>query len=83
MIAVIGGTVLVIVLNPQAPQGAGAPEFLAWVRKTIVVAFMLGVYANLLSLGLSGWIRSRSLGIVSSVAALIAAIIVSLFVTLQ
>ena len=83
MIAVIGGTVLVIVLNPQAPEGAGAPEFLAWVRKAIVVTFMLGIYANLVSLGLSGWIRSRSLGIVTSVAALIAAIIVSLFVTSQ
>ena len=83
MIAVIGGTLIVIVLNPEAPPGAAPPEFLGWVRKIILLTFMIGIYANLLSLGLSGWIRSRSLGIVTSVAALISAIIVSLFLTSQ
>jgi hypothetical protein len=83
MIAVIGGTVVVIVLNPEAPPGAAPPEFLGWVRKMILVTFMIGIYANLLSRGLSGWIRSRSLGMVTSVAALISAIIVSLFLSSQ
>ncbi|PZR72541.1 MAG: hypothetical protein DLM52_12650, partial [Chthoniobacterales bacterium] len=33
--------------------------------------FGAGIYANLLSLGLSGWIRSRSLDLVTSSAALL------------
>lgn len=80
MIAVIAGTLVALVLNPEAPQNLATPEFLPWVRSVIFVTFGLGIYANLLSLGLSGWIRSRSLGIVTSVAALIAAIIVWTFV---
>jgi hypothetical protein len=80
MIAVIAGTLVAIVLNPQAPAGIATPQFLPWVRSVIFVAFAIGIYANLLSLGLSGWIRSRSLGAVTSTAALISAIIVWTFV---
>ena len=80
MIAVIAGTLVALVLNPEAPPNLAAPEFLPWVRGVIFVAFAVGIYANLLSLGLSGWIRSRALGIVTSIAALIAAIIVWTFV---
>jgi hypothetical protein len=79
MIAVIAGTLVAIVLNPDAPPNLATPEFLPWVRTVIFVTFAIGIYANLLSLGLSGWIRSRTLGIVTSVAALIAAFLVSTF----
>jgi hypothetical protein len=80
MIAVIAGTLVTIVLNPEAPPHLATPEFLPWVRSVIFVTFAIGIYANLLSLGLSGWIRSRSLGIVTLLAALISAIIVWTFV---
>ena len=80
MIAVIAGTLVAIVLNPAAPKGLATPEFLPWARYVILVTFTLGVYANVLSLGLSGWTRSRTLGIVTSAAALIAALIISTFV---
>jgi hypothetical protein len=69
-----------LVLNPAAPQDVAAPEFLPWARRILLVSFGLGIYASLLSLGLSGWIRSRSLGIVTSTAALLSGIIVWTFV---
>ena len=80
IIAVIAGTLLGLVLNPEAPQGFATPSFNPWATRVLFVSFAIGIYANLLSLGLSGWIRSRTLGIVTSVAAIIAAVIVSTFV---
>ena len=83
IIAVIAGTLLGLVLNPEAPQKFATPEFTPWALHVMLVSFGIGIYANLLSLGLSGWIRSRALGIVTSVAALIAAILVSTFVRVR
>jgi hypothetical protein len=83
MIAVIAGTLMTIVVNPAAPQNMATPEFLPWARKVMIGSFGLGIYANLLSLGLSGWIRSRSLGLVTSIAALVSAIVVWTFVRWQ
>src|SRR3954466_15364898 len=71
IIAVIAGTLVALVVNPSAPQGFATPQFLPWARQILISSFGLGIYANLLSLGLSGWIRSRSLGIVTSTAALL------------
>jgi hypothetical protein len=80
ILAVISGTALAIVFHPGAPAGIAKPDFVPQVRTLIMVTFAIGIYSILLSLGLSGWIRSRQLGLVTSVAALIAAVIVSLFV---
>lgn len=80
MIAVIAGTLVALVANPSAPQGFAAPEFLPWAREVLLITFALGIYTNLLSLGLSGWIRSRSLGLVTSTAALLSGLIVWTFV---
>jgi sterol desaturase/sphingolipid hydroxylase (fatty acid hydroxylase superfamily) len=80
ILAVIAGTALALVLHPGAPPNMARPTFLPQVRTLILVTFASGIYAILLSLGLSGWIRSRQLGIVTSAAALISALIVSLFV---
>ena len=83
MIAVIAGTLVALVLNPAAPQNFATPEFLPWAREVLVISFGIGIYANLLSLGLSGWIRSRALGIVTSSAASLSAIVVWTFVRWQ
>jgi hypothetical protein len=80
IVAVIAGTLLGLVLNPQAPSEFATPEFSPWAFHVLVVAFAVGIYSNLLSLGLSGWIRSRTLGIITSLAALAAAAIISTFV---
>lgn len=80
ILAVISGTLLAVVLHPGAPPGIAKPTFLPQVRILILITFAVGIYSILLSLGLSGWIRSRQLGIVTSMAALISAVIVSLLV---
>ncbi len=80
ILAVISGTALAVVFHPDAPSGIAKPSFVPQVRTLIVITFAIGIYSTLLSLGLSGWIRSRQLGIVTSLAALVSAIIVSLFV---
>jgi hypothetical protein len=80
ILAVISGTAVALVLHPGAPPDVAKPTFLPQVRALIFATFGIGIYGILLSLGLSGWIRSRALGVVTSVAALLSAIIVSLFV---
>jgi hypothetical protein len=80
MIAVIAGTLVALVANPSAPKGFATPEFLPWARQVLLISFALGINANLLSLGLSGWIRSRSLGLITSTAALLSGVIVWTFV---
>jgi hypothetical protein len=80
MIAVIAGTLVGLALNPTAPQDFAAPQFLPWARRILFSSFGLGIYANLLSLGLSGWIRSRALGYVTSTAAFVSGVIVWTFV---
>lgn len=80
ILAVISGTAIAIVLYPAAPKGLAIPVFIPQATRPMLVTFALGIFCTLLSLGLSGWIRSRQLGVVTSLTALISAIIVSQFV---
>lgn len=80
ILAVISGTAIAIVLHPAAPKDLATPLFVPQVSRLMLLTFGLGIFSTLLSLGLSGWIRSRQLGIVTSMAALISAVIVSQFV---
>ena len=77
ILAVISGTTLALVLHPGAPPSVATPTFLPQLQNLIFVSFPCGIYSILLSLGLSGWIRSRQLGIVTSVAALMSGMIVA------
>jgi hypothetical protein len=83
MISVIAGTLVALVVNPSAPQGFATPQFLPWARQILFVSFAVGIYSNLLSLGLSGWIRSRALGLVTTIAAFVSAVVVWTFVKWQ
>ncbi len=80
IVAVIAGTIVALVVHPDAPANVAKSTFLPQVRGVIFVTFTMGIYGILLSLGLSGWIRSRALGITTSTAAFLAAILISLFV---
>ncbi|MFD2933909.1 hypothetical protein [Spirosoma flavum] len=64
VVAVVACTNLVIILHPQAPTSI-APES-GGARVLAVLGFLLGAYALLLSIGLSGWLRSRRMGVVTS-----------------
>ncbi|HJT81612.1 MAG TPA: hypothetical protein VJ719_10475 [Chthoniobacterales bacterium] len=80
MVAVIAGTLVALAVSPAAPNNFATPEFVPWARRVFLVSFALGIYSNLLSLGLSGWIRSRWLGMVTSTAALLSGMVVFTFV---
>lgn len=67
--------------HPDAPQSVASASQSIGPRITVVVVLLLGMYALLLSLGLSGWVRSRAVGIVTSVTAAVAAVVATWAVT--
>jgi hypothetical protein len=74
-VAVVAATSLAIALHPLAPAGAASRRAdTAAARGIAGVSFMLGMYALLVTLALSGWVRSRRLGLVTTVAASLAAL---------
>ena len=65
VVAVVACTALVMVLHPQAPANV-AGHGVGMARTLSVLGFLLGAFALLLSIGLSGWLRSRRTGLVTS-----------------
>jgi hypothetical protein len=82
ILAVVAGSLLGLVVHPGAPPDLTKPALLPPLRILIFITFIVGIYSSLLSLALSGWIRSRQLGIVTSVAAFVSAVIMLLLVSL-
>jgi hypothetical protein len=82
IVAVMSGSLLGLVVHPGAPPALAKPTLLPPLRILMVITFIVGIYSSLLSLGLSGWIRSRQLGIVTSVSAFVSAVIVFLLLSL-
>ena len=80
VVCVIGWTLMASEVVTAAPANASAEEFLKValnfnrMHSRLSLLFILGVSLFLASLGLSGWVRSRALGIVSTVIALLAAV---------
>ncbi len=74
--AVVASTALVALLHPDAPD-AVAEASAAGPRAVMALTFLLGLYALLLSLGLSGWSRSRGTGLTTSIAAGIGIVVVT------
>lgn len=66
--AVVASTALVALLHPDAPKAVASVSS-AGPRALMTLAFLLGLYALLVSLGISGWTRSRGTGLTTSVAA--------------
>lgn len=75
IVAVVGSTALTAALHPEAPQ-FGAPD-VRGVQVVMTLAFTLGLYALLVSLGLSGWSRSRGVGWTTSLLAGLGVILVT------
>lgn len=77
VIAVIASVMLAVVLNPNAPSNVATGSSVAHARVISTLAFALGIYALLLGLGISGWIRSRRTGIATSLAAILGGVVVT------
>ena len=66
--------VLALSLNNSVNTPIQLPETYRTIHRTLSLTFISCFFFFLTSLGLSGWIRSRKLGVVSSIISLLAAI---------
>jgi hypothetical protein len=76
IVAVVASVMLTIVLHPDAPSNAMHEPAVNIGRIVSSIGFWLGIVGLLLSVGVSGWIRSRKLGLVTSSVALVTIILV-------
>lgn len=79
LVCVIGWTLMASQLVTPRPSAAIAEELnfpvaMKHLHPRLSLLFILGTFLFLASLGLSGWVRSRALGIVSTVIASLAAV---------
>ncbi len=79
MVCVVGWTLMAsqVFMAAPAKPGEGAFQFSAslnTLHSRLSLLFIAGIFLFLASLGLSGWVRSRALGIVSTSIALLAGV---------
>lgn len=77
-VAVMAFTSLIIVLHPMAPANIKQTTNTSLARVVAILSFLVGIYALLLSLGMSGWIRSSRLGWLTTIVAALAALLTTL-----
>jgi hypothetical protein len=65
LVSVISGWRLAIGLHPDLPFTPD-PTKISLLWKTLIAGYSLGVVSLLISIGLSGWIRSRRSGLITS-----------------
>lgn len=82
IVCVVGSTAVSAGRHPEAPGGSGQMAYLAQATTVMTLAFMLGILALLGALAMSGWIRSRTLGRVTSALSFVGLIAV-LFLTVR
>jgi len=77
VVSAVSFVMLLMVLNPEVPANVRSASSIDHARVVGFLGFMLGVYALLASVGISGWIRSRRLGLVTSISAGVGVVLVS------
>lgn len=75
IIAVISFVMLGTIVHPDSP-GSSTEEVINTARVVSFLSFALGITMLLASVGLSGWLRSKRVGQITSAVALLAFIIV-------
>ena len=76
VVAVIASVMLTIVLHPDVPVNVKSNASTETARIVSTLGFSIGVISLLVSVGLSGWVRSRQSGIVTSVVSFTSLILV-------
>jgi len=69
IVSVLALAALTIQLRPDAPAAYATATRLLGGRILGIAGFVLGIYALLVAIGLSGWLRSRRLGLATTIAA--------------
>ena len=77
VVSAVTAVSITIVLHPAVPANVSAGASVNAGRVISTLGFGLGVYALLAAVGLSGWTRSRRVGLVTSVCAGLGAVLVS------
>ena len=77
VVAVISFVMISVVSHPDVPSNITSGSSLGNARIVGFLGFVLGVYALLVSVGISGWIRSRRLGFVTSIVAGVSVVLAS------
>lgn len=78
VVAAVTSTALVAGSHPDAPAMVALSDGLVRARIVSSLCFTLGAYLLLGAIGCSGWLRSRALGWTTSVASVLAGLLVTL-----
>lgn len=74
IVSVLGSTLTVAAVHPQAPEGLKPYASDPLVRATGSLSMVLGLYLLLATVGLAGWVRSRKAGIATTALAITGAV---------
>lgn len=77
IVAVVAATLVVMAAHPNAPAALAGGSQATMARAVAALAFGVGIYALLASLGLSGWVRSRRLGLLTGAVAVLAGLLIA------
>lgn len=70
IVGALAASMLIVVLHPHAPANITGMSAVTTARVMSGMGFLIGIHALLAAIGLSGWLRSREVGIVTSLFAL-------------
>lgn len=76
-LSVVASTMISIVLHPASPAHIKQSAHLQSARIIGGLGFIIGIYSLVTTLGLSGWIRSRALGWLTTTIGLVAASLIT------
>lgn len=69
IVSVVALTMLIVGLNPNAPESLVTQAGLLQARSIGTVGFFLGLYGTLFTIGACGWVRSRRMGVATTILA--------------
>ena len=73
LVSVISSLRLIIVLHPEFPGSVvTSSQSIGWLWRSMIAGYGIGVLGLVISIGLSGWLRSRGTGLVTATIAIVA-----------
>ncbi|MCP4291239.1 MAG: hypothetical protein GY780_05330 [bacterium] len=81
IVSVVAAVTLIVVSHPSVPRNVSAGASTAPARVVCILSFVLGIYSLLASVGISGWLRSRNVGLATSISGGLGLILVTWAIT--
>lgn len=73
--AVLGMNKVLVILAPSSPYQERATELLFYPRLVGGLSFYIGIFALLLVISLSGWLKSKKMGLITTFIGIVASIL--------